>query len=63
MAALTLKINKSKRTYTIRRYEGGKLIAKYRTFPQGKDFMAAENWTENDIREYLYSNQDYYVIK
>ena len=27
----TLKTNRNKRTYTIRRYEGGKVVSKYRS--------------------------------
>lgn len=57
----TISLNRSKKTYTIRRYDNGKLTAKYRSYPQGADF--SENWTENDIRVFLRYSTDYYVIK
>lgn len=28
--------NRSRKTYTIRQYDNGKLVAKYRTYPKGK---------------------------
>ena len=55
-----IKLNHHDKTYTIRVYENGKVIAKYRSYPQGKEF--SENWTENDIRQFLHSN-DYYEVK
>ena len=59
---LTIKINKSKKTYTIRRFDkNGKLIAKYRSNPQGKEF--SENWTERDIEAFLKYSNDYYLVK
>lgn len=63
MKARTYKLttNKRRKTYTIRVYEGGKLISKYRTCPQGADF--SEFWTENDIKNYLKMNSDYYEVK
>lgn len=58
----TITLNRSKKTYTIRVYEDGKLFAKYRSFPQGSEF--SENWTENDIKAYLrYNDGDYYEVK
>lgn len=59
-----LTCNYSKRTYTIRKYCNGKLIAKYRSFPQSKEEFS-DNWTEMDIRNYLKNgyNSDYYLIK
>ena len=57
----TIKINRSKKTYTIRVYEDGKLFAKYRSYPQGAEF--SENWTENDIKAFLRYSGDYYVVK
>lgn len=55
-----ITLNRQKRTYTIRRYENGKCIAKYRSYPQGAEF--SEDWTENDIKAFLRSG-DYYVMK
>lgn len=57
----TLKTNRRKRTYTIRRYEGNKVVAKYRSNPQGAEY--SENWTENDIKNFLKYSNDYYVVR
>ena len=58
----TITCNYSKRTYTIREYdEDGKLLAKYRSYPQGEDF--SDNWTENDIKSFLRSTEDYYKVR
>lgn len=56
----TLVCNRSRKTYTIRRYDNGKLTAKYRSYPQGKDY--SETWTENDIKRFLHYSNDYYSI-
>lgn len=55
----TIRLNRSRKTYTIRQYVDGKLTSKYRSYPQGPNF--SEDWTENDIRHFLRSD-DYYVI-
>lgn len=55
-----IAFNRSKKTYTIRRYDNGKLTAKYRSLPQGKEFT--ENWTEGDIRNFL-KTDEYYKVK
>lgn len=60
---VTYKItfNRSRKTYTIRAIDSnGKVYAKYRSYPQGSDYC--ENWTQNDIVQFLRSN-DYYVVK
>lgn len=58
-----ITFNRSKRTYTIRKYEdNGKLIAKYRSYPQAKNEYS-EDWTENDIRTYLRQSNDYYEVR
>lgn len=58
-----ITFNRSKRTYTIRKYEdNGKLIAKYRSNPQAKNEYS-EHWTENDIRTYLRQSNDYYEVR
>ena len=57
----TIVFNRSKKTYTIRAFENGKLIAKYRSYPQGKDY--SEDWTEHDIRNFLRHSGDYYVVR
>lgn len=56
-----ISLNRSKRTYTIRRYDNGRLTSKYRSYPQSKEDFS-ENWTENDIKSFLKFG-DYYVIK
>lgn len=52
--------NRSKKTYTIRVYDNGKIYVKYRSHPQGKDY--SETHTQNDIYNFLRSN-DYYIVK
>ena len=52
--------NRSKKTYTIRVYDAGKIYIKYRSHPQGKDYH--ENHTQSDICNFLLSN-DYFVVK
>ena len=57
----TITFNRRRKTYTIRKYDAnGKLISKYRSYPQGSEY--SENWTEMDIRNFLKSN-DYYLVK
>lgn len=56
-----LKVNRRKKTYTIRTYdENGKLIAKYRSYPQGNTF--SEDWAEGDIYHFLRTDE-YYLVK
>lgn len=57
----TITLNRSKKTYTIRRYDKGKLTAKYRSLPQGDEF--SEHWTTSDIIYYLQHGDDYYMVK
>lgn len=57
----TISLNRSKKTYTIRVYEGGKLVGKYRSNPQGLEF--SESWTESDIYNFLRYSGDYYLVK
>jgi endoglucanase Acf2 len=60
---IKVKSNQSERTFTIRKYEGGKLIAKYRTIPLSQDeFDREEMNTENDWKQFLKSD-DYYVVR
>ena len=58
---LTIKYNRSKRTYTIRKYVNGKLFAKYRSLPQSQNAWS-EDLTEGDIRAFL-KGSDYYLVK
>lgn len=57
----TIRLNRSRKTYTIRRYDNNKLTAKYRSYPQGRDF--SEDWTESDIKNFLRYSNEYYMIK
>lgn len=54
--------NRSKRTFTIRKYDNGELYAKYRTYPMSREEFEREEWnTENDWEQFLKSD-DYYVV-
>ena len=54
METIKVKSNKSKRTFTIRTYEGDELISKYRTLDFPKDvFQDMEFYTENDWKNFL----------
>ncbi len=57
----TITLNHRARTYTIRAYDGGRLIAKYRSYPQSKQEFT-EYWTESDIRNFLKYSNDYYLV-
>lgn len=57
----TIKLNRKEKTYTIRVYQCSKLISKYRSYPQGKDF--SEDWTESDIQNFLRYSNDYYEVR
>lgn len=46
---------------TLYKDEQGRVTAKYRSYPQGKDF--SENWTEDDIKAFLRQSNDYYMVK
>lgn len=54
--------NIAKRTYTIRVYEKGRIIAKYRSFRQSKTEFT-EYWSEHDIYQFLRYSNDYYIVK
>ena len=60
MTHYTIKINRSRKTYTIRRVEDGKTVTKYRSNQQGADF--SEHWTEADIIAFLRYSNDYYIV-
>ncbi len=54
--------NKTKKRYTIRKYEGGKCVAKYRTFKMSKsEFNEAEYNTTNDWINFL-KTENYYKV-
>jgi len=57
----TITLNRSRKTYTIRRFDNGKVTAKYRSYPQGHNF--SEHWTEHDIKNFLRYSGDYYEVK
>jgi len=57
---IKVKSNKSNRTFTIRKYIGSKLFAKYRTIEMSQEeFENEEMNTENDWKQFLKSD-DYY---
>ena len=57
-----ISFNRSKKTYTIKRYVNGKLIYPYyRTNPQGANYT--EDWTENDIKAFLRNSNDYFLVE
>lgn len=57
----TIAFNRSRKTYTIKRIDDGKITAVYRSYPQGKDY--SENWTQADIFHFLRQSNDYYVVR
>ena len=57
-----IRTNRQKRTYTIRRYDNGKVTTKYRSNPQSKEEYS-EHWTENDIKNFLKYSNDYYEVR
>lgn len=57
----TIRFNRSRKTYTIREYLNGEQINKFRTYPQGKDY--SENWTQNDIINFLRNSDEYYIVQ
>jgi hypothetical protein len=51
---ITATANQSKRTFTLRCYENGKMYAKYRTVEMTQDeFDIEENNTESDWKQFL----------
>lgn len=59
----TIKFNRSRRTYTIRKYVNGKVVLKARSYPQTREDYS-EQWTQNDIKFYLRdAATDYYIIE
>ena len=57
-------LNRSHKTATIRVYENGKIIAKYRTNHLTADEMEAmEYCTDGDIAVYLRTSGNYYPVR
>lgn len=57
-------LNKSRKTATIRVYENGKIIAKYRTNRlTANEMKAMEYYTDGDTAAYLRTSGNYYVVK
>ena len=55
--------NYSKRTFTIRAYENGKMYAKYRTYQMSQEeFDSCEYNTELDWKVFLNSDE-YYTVR
>lgn len=64
MNNITIKVaaNQSKKTFTIRKYNNGELLAKYRTSTMSQEeFDNEERNTENDWKQFLKSD-DYYAV-
>ena len=54
---ITVRANQSKRTFTIRKFIGGKLFAKYRTIEMNQEeFESEEMNTERDWNQFLKSD-------
>lgn len=64
MESLVVKSNKSKRTFTIRKYVDGKFFSKFRTLDFSKDeFEELDNNTEEDWKNFLRTDNSYTVVK
>ena len=62
--AYKVALNRSRKTTTIRVYENGKIIAKYRTNRLTADEMEAmEYYTGGDIAAYLRTSGNYYPVR
>lgn len=57
----TIRFNRSAKTYTIRVYEGGKLLSKYRSLHMGRSYC--EHWSECDILNFLSYTRCYVRIR
>jgi hypothetical protein len=61
METITAKANKSKRTFTIRKYVNGKLFSKYKTTAMSKEeFSSSEHNTWGDWKDFLKNEDGYY---
>ena len=50
--------NNAKRTFTIRTFENGKVVSKYRSFQMDKEeFNDAQFWTQNDWFQFLKTDE------
>ena len=56
--------NASLKSFTIRKYEGVKCYAKFKTLPMSKqEFEDMVTWTQGDWEYYLRSQQSYWRLK
>ena len=56
--------NYSKKTFTIRKFEGKKLVSKFKTFAlDSENFSTGLYMTTNDWKFFLRNNQNYKLIK
>lgn len=61
-ATIKVKANHQQRTFTIRKYQDGRVYVKYRTLKMNKEeFEENLNNTENDWQQYL-KTDEYYKI-
>ncbi len=62
MTNLKVTANQSKRTFTIRKFDDGELVAKYRTNQMSQyEFDREEMNTESDWKQFMKSD-DYYRV-
>lgn len=58
MKTITATPNKTKLTFTIRKFENGKVYSKYRTMPMSKEEFDDNTFnTLNDWQQFLNNNQ------
>lgn len=64
MEIIKATANHSKKTFTIRKFEGKKLVSKFKTFAlDSENFNAGLFMTSNDWQFFLRNNQNYKLIK
>ena len=63
MEKIKVTPNKSKRTFTIRKYIGGKVFAKYRTTQMSKDDFNSESMNTSGDWKHFLKGDDYYIVK
>lgn len=58
MITIKATANKSKRTFTLRKYSNNKLISKYRTLPMSREeFEEAEYNTSGDWQDFIFNEE------
>lgn len=63
MKTIEVKSNQTARTFTIRTYENGRFIEKYRTCKLSKaEFEDMEYFTQEDWAYFLRTSENYYKV-